>query len=127
LTLDIVSETDIIPDFELPQGLRANVVGVQQVKQVTLRNEAIPPETTFQQHVQNVFTFLKEAASLKQLFGPSQANCVLRGYVIRSDNARPNANNRRYRQDRSAVVARNPFLECSGVELVRQSDSASEV
>jgi hypothetical protein len=62
LTLDIASETDILPDSE---RLQARVVVVPH-KQVPLRNDAIPSEDHFLQHVQNVFSFLKEAASIHQ-------------------------------------------------------------
>jgi hypothetical protein len=55
-------EPDIFPDSE---RLRANVVGVRH-EQLPLSNDAIPSEANFLLHVQNVFSFLKDAASLNQ-------------------------------------------------------------
>jgi hypothetical protein len=67
LTLAIVSDTDITPYPDPSQCLQAKVVGVEELETIPLRDAVIASEiTNFQQHVQNVFSFLKKAASLEQ-------------------------------------------------------------
>jgi hypothetical protein len=64
LTLAIVSDTDS------DQRFRAEVVDVKELDTVPSRDEVIASQiTNFQQHVQTVFSFLKQAASLNKKLG----------------------------------------------------------